>query len=99
VIVKLNMTWQPERSLNREAAQEQRKAIAAGSRFEAKLARQIPSNPGGQAKNDDVHAKLGCDGIVSNEDADAEVNEGNSQPEPDEDPGTIYEPLIFALVD
>jgi hypothetical protein len=74
-------------------------ANAAGSDFGAKLARQIPSNPGRQAKNDYVHADLSRDGIISNEDSDAEVDHRNRQPEPDEDPGTIYGLPIFALVD
>jgi hypothetical protein len=73
--------------------------ISGPLHFGAKLAQQIPCNPSGQAKNDYVHAKLGCDGIISDENSDAEVDYGNRQPEPDENPCTIYDPLIFALVD
>jgi hypothetical protein len=73
--------------------------ISGFSHFGTKVARQIPSNPSGHAKNDYVNDKLGCNGIISNENSDAKVDYGNRQPEPDENPGTIYGPHIFALVD
>ena len=65
----------------------------------AKSAGQEPGDYGRHSEDDDVDSELGQHGVTGDEDADAEIDDGCGEPDPNEQTGAVHGRPRLALID